>query len=83
MSTLTLDLPESLRKGVMEACERDGISFNQFIAIAIAEKLSALLTEKYLQERGQRGNREKYEAALAQVPDVEPEEFDKMPADTQ
>lgn len=83
MSTLTLELPESLRKGVIEACERDGVSLNQFIAIAIAEKLSALMTEKYLQERGQRGGRGKYEAALSQVPDVEPEDFDKMPPDSQ
>jgi hypothetical protein len=61
-----------------DACQREGFSINQFIALAIAEKLSALMTEEYLQKRAQRGNRKKYEAALAQVPDVEPEEHDRI-----
>ena len=54
------------------AAKRDGISINQFVATAVAEKLSALLTEDYLAERGRRGSRETYLAALAQVPDLEP-----------
>jgi len=62
--------------------KRDFRGVEQFNAIAIAEKLSALMTEKYLQERGQRGSREKYETALSQILDVEPEDFDKMPADS-
>jgi hypothetical protein len=44
----------------------------------IAEKLSALMTESYLSERAKRGSREKYEAILAKVPDVELEAYDKM-----
>ncbi len=82
MSTLSLQLPESLLKGLTEACQRDGVSINQFIAIAIAEKLSALMTEEYLQQRAKRGSREKYEAALAQVPDVEADEYDRTPVDS-
>ena len=46
---------------------------------AIAEKLSALMTENYLKDRARRGNRAKYEAILAKVPDVEPEEYDRIP----
>ena len=77
MSTLSLRLPESLHRGVRDMVQRDGISINQFITLAVAEKLSALLTEEYLQERAQRGSRERYLAALAQVPDVEPDEQDR------
>jgi hypothetical protein len=51
----------------------------QFISTAIAEKLSALMTENYLKDRAERGNWAKYEAILAKVPDVEPEEYDRMP----
>lgn len=78
MTTLSIRLPESLHKGVKEAAQREGISMNQFIATAVAEKLAALMTEEYLQLRAARGSREKYEAALAQVPDVEPEEYDRI-----
>ncbi len=79
MSTLNIRLPESLHKGVKEAAQREGISINHFIALAVAEKLSAWNTEEYLKERAARASREQYEAALAQVPDVEPEEYDRIP----
>lgn len=78
MSTLSLRLPDSLHKGVKELASREGISINQFVATAVAEKMSALMTEEYLQQRAHRGSRERYEAALAEVPDVEPEEYDRL-----
>ena len=78
MSTLSLRLPDSLHKGVKELASREGISINQFVATAVAEKMSALMTEEYLQERALRASRERYEAALAEVPDVEPEEYDRL-----
>ena len=78
MSTLSLRLPDSLHRRLKDLASRDGISINQFIATAVAEKMAALLTEDYLQERARRGERVKYEAALSQVPDVEPEEHDRL-----
>jgi hypothetical protein len=64
---------------LQELAEREGITVEQFIATAVAEKMAVLMTESYLQERAKRGSRAKYEAALAQVPDVEPEEYDRLP----
>jgi hypothetical protein len=58
--------------------QQDGISIDQFIATAVAEKVAALMTVEYLQECAKRGSREKFEAVLAKVPDVEPEEFDRL-----
>jgi hypothetical protein len=78
MSVLSLRLPDSLHKQVKELASRDGISINQFVTTAVAEKMSALMTEEYLRERAARGSRAKYEAALAQVPDVEPEDRDRV-----
>lgn len=51
---------------------------NQFIALAVSEKVSALRTQDYLAARSARGSREAFEAALARVPDVEPEEMDRL-----
>lgn len=78
MNALNVHLPASLRKHLSDLAEREGISVDQFIATAVAEKISALLTEEYLEARARRGGREQYEAALAQVPDVEPEEYDRL-----
>lgn len=79
MSTMSLRLPESLHRRLRDVAEREGISMNQFVATAVAEKMSALLTEDYLTTRAQRASRERYEAALAEVPDVEPEPRDRLP----
>ena len=80
MTTMSIRLPESLHKGVRDIAQQEGISINQFVITAVAEKMSALLTEQYLQERAARASREKYETALAEVPDVEPAEDDRLPA---
>lgn len=78
MATLSLRLPTSLHREIRELAKREGISINQFITTAAAEKLSALVTEEYLEKRAKRGSREKFEEALAQLPDVEPEEHDRL-----
>lgn len=79
MSTLSVQLPNSLHTHLQELAKREGVSIEQFISTAVAEKMAALMTESYLAERAKRGSRAKYEEALAQVPDAEPEEYDKLP----
>jgi hypothetical protein len=61
-----------------EMAKAEGISINHFATLAIAEKLAALNTVDYLEARAQRGSREKFLAALAKAPDVEPEERDRL-----
>jgi len=78
MSTISLRLPDSLHQQIRRLAEQDGISINQFIATAAAEKLAALMTVDYLEKRAQRGSREKFEAALARLPDAEPDDYDKL-----
>jgi hypothetical protein len=78
MSIVQVQIPDSLHKSLSDLAGRDGISIDQFISTAIAEKLSALMTENYLKDRARRGERAKYEAILAKVPDVEPEAYDKI-----
>ena len=77
-STLSLRLPNSIHKKLKEYAEQDGISMNQFIATAVAEKLASLATMEYLEQRAQRGSKEQFNAILAKVPDVEPEDDDKL-----
>lgn len=78
MGTISLRLPDSLHKQIRKLAEADGISINQFISTAAAEKLAALMTVEYLEERAKSGTREKFEAALARLPDVEPEDYDRL-----
>jgi hypothetical protein len=57
----------------------EGISINQLITTALAEKMSALMTVDYLKERAARGSRQRFEAVLAKIPAVEPEDYDRLP----
>ena len=77
MSTISVRLPDSLHKMAKDIASEDHVSMNQLIASAVAEKISALSTEKYLNERAQRASAEKFRAALAAVPDQAPESFDQ------
>ncbi len=78
MSTLSLRLANSLHDEVKFLAKKEGISINQFISSAVAEKMSALMTENYLIERAKKGNKEAFLKAMAKVPDVEPEANDRL-----
>jgi hypothetical protein len=78
MSTLNVNIPESLRRRAESLAQDDGVSLDQFIATALAEKVAVLDAESYLRERASRGNREKFERVLSKVPDIEPEEQDRL-----
>lgn len=78
MSVLSVRLSESLHKMAKDVAEEDKVSLNQFIATAVAEKVAALTTEKYLAVRAQRGSRNAFELALSKVPAVQPEKFDRL-----
>lgn len=82
MSTLSLRLPESLHHSVGELARQEGISINQFITTAVAEKLSALRTAEFLQNRAARGSREAFDKVLEKVPPVEPLPGDQLPEPT-
>jgi hypothetical protein len=50
-STYPLRLPRSIKAEVERLAKQDGISINQFIATAVAEKLSAMRTAEFFAER--------------------------------
>jgi uncharacterized protein (DUF1778 family) len=78
MSALSLRLPKTLHEQLKELAQEEGISVNQFVLLAVAEKIATISTIEYLEKRAERGSREKLLEILDKAPDVEPEEFDKL-----
>jgi len=78
MSAISLRLSDSLHRQVRDLAQREGVSINQLISTAVAEKLSALLTQEYLEERAQRGSRRKFDRATRRIRDVDPIPGDEM-----
>lgn len=81
MSALNLRLPDSLHGQVRELAHKDQISINQFITIAVAEKVASLMTLDYIEQRAQRGSRSKFEQVLAKIDaaGLEPFVEDELP----
>ncbi len=78
MSSISLRLPDSLHDSARELAAKENISINQLIALALAEKVSALMTEEYLAKRAKRANKRKFKKALAKVADVDPDKRDRL-----
>jgi len=79
MSTLSLRLPESLHKALGQLAHQDGVSMNQFIATAVAEKIATLKAIDYLEERAARGSHKAFQEVLARVPDAPALPGDELP----
>lgn len=78
MSTLSLRLPNSIHRHAKRLAGEEGVSINQLISAAVAEKLSAIDTERYLMERAARGRVSKFKRVLAKVPAAKPEPGDEL-----
>ena len=70
MPTLSVRLPDSIHREVRQLAKEDGVSINQFISLALAEKVSSLRTVDYLKQRAARGSAEDLLSILDSAPDV-------------
>ena len=78
-ATYPLRLSQSVMRAAKETAAREGVSLNQLIATALAEKLSALRTEDLLAERAARGDWERVRAILDRVGTEPPRDGDELP----
>lgn len=79
MSTLSLRIPDSLHRTLKSAAEQDGVSINQFVNLAVAEKLSALQTFNLIAERAANGSQEDFLKAMSMVPAGDVVQGDEIP----
>ena len=73
MSNYALRVPDSLFEVARKLAEADQTSMNQFFVTAIAEKISALETERFFKERGKGADRKRYLDLLDKIPDRGPD----------
>jgi hypothetical protein len=78
MSTLSPRLPNSIHRHAKRLAENEGISVNQLISTAVAEKLSAIDTERYLSEHAPRASNVKFRRILSKVPRATPDSGDEV-----
>lgn len=79
MSTYPLRLPRSLKAAVKRLSKEEGTSINQFVAMAVAEKVSALRTAEYFADRRNRADFEAFDRILNRDGGEPPREGDESP----
>jgi len=79
MATLSLRLPESIHRKLVDLAKKEGVSLNQLLSSAAAEKLAALMTEEYLASRAERASPRQFRAVLAKAPKRPPQVGDELP----
>ena len=77
-SSFPLRLASSLQEEARKTAKSEGISLNQLINLALAEKISVLRTEDFFRERGARANTKKARKILKRVGNEPPREGDEI-----
>lgn len=78
MSTLTIHLSDGIARQLRECADREGVTVEQLMSAAAAEKLSAMLTVEHLRERARNAKREDFLAFLNDSPDAPPMPGDEL-----
>ena len=83
-SNFALRVPPTLLNEARKAAESEGVALNQLITLALAEKVSAMRTEEYFEERARRADSDKVSRILERVgkgnPPVEGDELPLEPS---
>ena len=78
-STYPLRLPKSLKEAAQHIAREDGTSFNQFVATAVAEKVSAMRTAEFFADRKADSDIEAARRLLRREGGQPPEPEDRLP----
>ena len=80
-STYPLRLPLSLKAAVEKLSRRDGTSINQFVVIAVAEKIAAMAAEEVFAERRSRADLAAFDRIMSRAGGEPPRSGDELPPD--
>ncbi|HEX4295559.1 MAG TPA: toxin-antitoxin system HicB family antitoxin [Rhizomicrobium sp.] len=77
-STYPLRLPRSVKAEVERRAKKDGISVNQFVATAVAEKLAVMNTAQFFAERRSRADFAAFDRIMRRKSGEPPRDGDKV-----
>ncbi len=78
MTIVQTKIPDSILRQAKKFAERENISLEQVISLCLAHSLGVWTAESLVSERATRGSRERFLEFMSKVPDVEPEEHDRL-----
>ena len=80
-NSFPLRLPASLQAEARKTAEQEGVSLNQLISLALAEKISVLRAEEFFRARATGADIDKARAILKRAGAEPPRRGDEIPAE--
>ena len=78
MTSLQITMPDEIREKAAAVARKQHISLDELMLRALTEKLSFLVPDPYLEKRARRATKRGFDKFMAQVPDVPPDECDRL-----
>lgn len=78
MTTISTKIPDTLFRQAKTIAEREEMTLDQFIALALVSQISSWNVGKTFAERAKNGDWKKAREILAKAPDIEAEDYDKL-----
>jgi len=78
MAKLQIQLPESIHSKIGKIAKKEKLSINQLLVNSISNEIIRYETLHFFAERAKDFKEEEFLAALQEIPQTEPEEFDKL-----
>ena len=75
MCEMTIKVPEYLRRQAAELANRENISLDRLVSLALANYVTSRLEKNYIEEFVARSGWEKFKAAVYSRPEIEPPAF--------
>lgn len=79
LATYPLRLPHSMRAGLEKFSKQDGVSINQFVNVAVAEKLAMLQAEDFFQSRAAKADVAAFDRLMSRPGGDPPRPGDELP----
>jgi hypothetical protein len=71
----SISLPDEILQKAAELAAQEHLSVEEFVSAALSQQFAG---REYLKARATRATRERFQAAMAKIPDVDPEEHDRL-----
>jgi hypothetical protein len=78
MSTLNIQLPDSIRQRVEVLAREDGVGVDAFVATVLSQRIAVAEADSYVRRRAAQGSARQMLDILEMAPKVEPEERDRI-----
>ncbi|MGC1309905.1 MAG: hypothetical protein WA885_21980 [Phormidesmis sp.] len=78
MIPIQAQIPDYLYKQIVAIAQKENISIDMIVSMALSGHITTLLNNQYLEDRAEKGSWQRFQKILEKVPSIEPDNFDRL-----